>query len=1320
MSAVLSTDLAYDGPILDAAAVAAMDLGDEKQRAQLHNFMARELLQGEESCVFEVVQAVTDLQHHHGVNGMTVALVLDRVRRSIAEVHSTAQSNLALMQSLHNGHGDDATAATAVTATPPSLPPLPNIEALLVDAIWVADAEIDEMEPSEETKKKRWAALVQLITMLKGQGLLTEPMMQERFGIDLLSRALPRFPAKAFETECIRRRTKMIYKQQKFNLLREESEGYAKLVTELVRDMPKNGASTAVLEQQAKDTLLRLQSLIGYFDLDPNRVLDIVLDIFAYNLLRYHAYFLTLLRASPWYETRERPTNVTGQPPAAPGQAVMVNVFAQLMGQKFAYYSRWQQEHPDRPTRTPEEITFAAALLIREGFMSVDELLPHLTPTMEDTKDEYKRYLQDKIDGLRNARLNVLARADLCAALLAIGELHGATRLLALHPYLPAIRANVALSLGRIVDHLIEPLYAPVRPVPYRRIVPAGRPDYTWDILATGNSVFFYTPWADRLDEHRLQPGEEDGSCMRGLRRYLSLLHLGLSKCPALLAKLCRIAVHDLASQPASEHSMQSDDDDERRIRKKNTWMHIIREYLLPAISCMRANPAVLHELWLLLEQYSYEQRFGMYGEWTIRYGENTRLAKATKEPACMWGLILARAKTESAVKDIMQRISSETVKESGRRLAKASHAAPTIAFRAVMFQLRTYDNMTQSVTDAFKYLSRFGYDVLTYTIIDLFANGQERLQQDGQHISTWLRNLASFCGQAIRRYSAVSSEAIAQYIVNQIRKGNTSDLFILEQIIKEVASMEAGAIFTEHQLYAAGGGEILRREALISGLGIVLAVLMGQLRRDMVYTSEQDFLDNLKVLGSRYDQLSGQLLQYAEFFRECTPPAEYDATLPELDVLCMQYGLEPEVAFHWLRPKYHRQLKKRLAAADAAKETDGQADSMQVDPPAATPSEHLLLTPDMEVMIRALLPSDVWEHISPSFYMTFWQLSMYDIHVPEAQYAVQERTLRDERQDIERGHRDTKGLRVEMDMHKKHVAAVMRTLEQEKRQWFSHAKDPRQTAAYVFQYCLRPRLLFSDVDALYCFKFVETMHRLAVPGLWTLGLYNAVLRRSLSNWIFSCTEKEAKRLGQYMKHILAKLTRWHMKEGEFAKEGTGEGWPGFAKRPCTNRLQVVPVPEQQRMSLDELTLTMITWHRYLHETFADCLASGEYMQIRNAISILTEILEYFPLIDRPGRIMQSDYVRRLQEDERNDLRILAIGYYAKLKHKSSTWITIDAFKKRKRITILLGGHDIDYGHDARPWIVGGSGLLVLTGSGGHDIIGTGIGHGIVPMIRAS
>ena len=46
------------------------------------------------------------------------------------------------------------------------------------------------------------------------------------------------------------------YKQQKFNLLREESEGYSKLITELQQDF----ANSAITYQQVLDNI---RSLIG-------------------------------------------------------------------------------------------------------------------------------------------------------------------------------------------------------------------------------------------------------------------------------------------------------------------------------------------------------------------------------------------------------------------------------------------------------------------------------------------------------------------------------------------------------------------------------------------------------------------------------------------------------------------------------------------------------------------------------------------------------------------------------------------------------------------------------------------------------------------------------------------------------------------------------------------------------------------------------------------------------------------------------------------------------------------------------------------------
>ena len=62
--------------------------------------------------------------------------------------------------------------------------------------------------------------------------------------------------------------TDQVYKQQKYNLLREESEGYAKIVVVL-------GTLT---EGNVEAAISTMRSLVGFFDLDPNRVLSLVLE----------------------------------------------------------------------------------------------------------------------------------------------------------------------------------------------------------------------------------------------------------------------------------------------------------------------------------------------------------------------------------------------------------------------------------------------------------------------------------------------------------------------------------------------------------------------------------------------------------------------------------------------------------------------------------------------------------------------------------------------------------------------------------------------------------------------------------------------------------------------------------------------------------------------------------------------------------------------------------------------------------------------------------------------------------------------------------
>lgn len=146
-------------------------------------------------------------------------------------------------------------------------------------------------------------------------------------------------------------------------------------------------------------------SLIGHFDLDPNRALDVFLDIFATHLATHYAFFLALLSLSPWAPI----TSSEASPPSSDGTRfdnVLANaellsdsappdlkapndVLAQVLGFKFTHYKvndlssisldeLTVLQHLETADNIPMSLYFLAALLIREGYLSLEALFPHV------------------------------------------------------------------------------------------------------------------------------------------------------------------------------------------------------------------------------------------------------------------------------------------------------------------------------------------------------------------------------------------------------------------------------------------------------------------------------------------------------------------------------------------------------------------------------------------------------------------------------------------------------------------------------------------------------------------------------------------------------------------------------------------------------------------------------------------------------------------------------------------------------------------------------------------------------------------------------
>ncbi|KAG9199321.1 THO complex subunit 2 [Epicoccum nigrum] len=101
----------------------------------------------------------------------------------------------------------------------------------------------------------------------------------------------------SFTKMAVRKATHALYRQSNYNLLREETEGYSKLITEYFTTVNSEPPSQDVVSE----TYQRVNALIGAFDLDIGRVLDVTLDVFANLLVKHGKFFVKLLRSSAWW-----------------------------------------------------------------------------------------------------------------------------------------------------------------------------------------------------------------------------------------------------------------------------------------------------------------------------------------------------------------------------------------------------------------------------------------------------------------------------------------------------------------------------------------------------------------------------------------------------------------------------------------------------------------------------------------------------------------------------------------------------------------------------------------------------------------------------------------------------------------------------------------------------------------------------------------------------------------------------------------------------------------------------------------------------------
>ncbi|XP_055591572.1 THO complex subunit 2 isoform X2 [Uranotaenia lowii] len=1064
----------------------------------------------------------------------------------------------------------------------------------------------------------------------ESERFLSEKLLKERLEIDTLQ-DVGTIKNRSFYTKFIKVKTKLYYKQRRFNLFREESEGYAKLITELNQDFTDTITVQGILEI--------IKSLIGCFNLDPNRVLDIMLESF---------------------ETRPDQDKIFV--PLLQGYINDGNIICEVLGYKYRHFA---------DSKTPCTLFTVTALLLQHGVIKLDDIYAWLSPIDKTIIEEWESEVSDAKEFVR--KLNVVStnkdkeqepeqekemtperyasnqKWGLCEALLAVGDWNTAQQLLKKLPEQSImVHQPIAKALSKLLHMIIEPVYRLKCALPCNI---KGHP------ISNGLSKMAPPPVTtiSKLRNHAFPMFVALGPSLH----YDSVLLYKLLRLVRVILTEMNVDPMNPPTQGAENEALYYD------------ILTLLDAAILPALSYMDCNCCVAEEIWSIVKLYPYQYRYCLYARWK----NDTYLLQPK--------LIRRRGNAQKQIKALMKRVSKENSKPVGRLIGKLSHCSPGFLFDYILLQIQIYDNLITPVVDSLKYLTSLSYDVLGYCLIESLEQvDRNPMQNDGTSISLWLQSLANFCGAIYKKYN-IELSGLLQYVANQLKAHKSLDLLILKEVVQKMTGIEAAEEMTAEQIGAMCGGELLRgeagyfsqvrntkkssqrlKDALASNdLSVALCLLIAQQKHCVIYRETAS--SHLKLVGKLYDQCQDTLVQFGTFLGSNYSVEEYVERLPSIHNMLQEYHIHSDVAFFLARPMFSHAISQKY---DQLRKADQNSKKLSTSQKMAKYLEAtcFVMNPVIE-SVRPLHPPKIWEDISPQFLVTFWSLSMYDLQVPIESYQKEinklkqlalssmdskEQNASKNKKEQERHNALIDKLQDERKKQQEHVDKIMHRLTSEKDSWFlsrSAKSAKNETITQFLQLCLFPRCTFTALDALYCAKFVHTIHSLKTANFSTLLCYDRIFC-DITYSVTSCTENEATRYGRFLCAMLETVMRWHADQSTFNRECCN--YPGFVtKFRVSNQFSEA----NDHVNYENYRHVCHKWHYKITKAMVFCLDSKDYMQIRNSLIILMRILPHFPVLAKLAQIIEKkvEKVREEEKNQRQDLFVLASSYIGQLKARS-------------------------------------------------------------------
>ncbi|KAK9861183.1 hypothetical protein WJX84_006826 [Apatococcus fuscideae] len=1081
--------------------------------------------------------------------------------------------------------------------------------------------------------------------------------------------------AKRFKTKAVQTNTKLLYAQQKYNLLREEPEGFGKAINALSQ-FGKGG-----LTPEGVSYLLReLRALIGYFDLDPIRLADLVLDAFASQ--PENVAFLELMQLFP------------------------SEALPHILGFKFSVSAK-EQSTASRSYATA--LSLIAAQLIKAKRIELDALLPHLQPSDEALRKSIPAAL---------LKLEAIAK-EVNSTAFGGGKPEGAQ---------DAKISSLAVAASRLelaALPLEDAAFAPLAEGNHKLALTAGliklEPFHTW------------------LLQHGLcsSASQVDDSAPELTQEAVDILHaldFRVASDPVLFTKVVRVLGLSLGRHLGPMAPPES-------TPQIAELQQMLQQILLPGLQLVPANAAVTHEVWRLLRMLPYRTRFNMYARWQEMQGQHILLYAAGSLALREVRRVLRRITNEDSDEERRERkrlvgIAAKAVHANPLAALDpgvTQATAYTAMQEAIVETLRYvtpmgHDVLTYIIVDnlASPHRLKLARDGL---------NVSQWLQNLAVFVGLVCRKCPDVDLHAILEYLAcrLKEFEVSELVVIKEIFTSLSGIDMIHSLNPHQLEATAGGdTLRAHSVAMAGNKVIGQSEqhrnakrllaALQKGppeqhLLLPILVLLAQQRQHIATRSD---VKELKLMLELFDQCSETLSQYIKFLQTYLSKRQYKELIPSMDTLVRGYGLDVEVAW-----QTHRHLTNHLEPDTSTPPEDGEVEdqegaapkeagneiassnlsphidaSTQIDDAGRDPKTlnelerrmwqqwqaHPASGADAAAMdidgesegtswrslvqaSRNYLPASTKTLLRPDFYLAFWNLQYYDIHVPEERYKEAMDTLRQQIAEQARLVRESSKMRstsakkehpalvrehkrlqetldkltAELNRQKRHVEEVYARMSLLKEDWNDDTTSRMTGSNVVFiQDCILPRCLYSPEDAAFAGTYLSLLTKLATA--WPIALvYNKVFTQLLS--VLACTsEREAQNLAITLEILLSDVTRWQEDPDAFAKECMiSKGWCVDASSPEPKEPIAYPMFSQ----------LYIRWLRLLAQMMVHLLKSEVYIQMRNALLVLQAIRKVFPRSKLEAEMLLDAFKAVLDKETREDLKLNLTSYMSWLDSES-------------------------------------------------------------------